>query len=191
MNQYLVNRCRRIGMIVLMSTFLITACKGPQGEPGPAGITGATGATGQTGATGATGTANVTQVTWAKASDRSNVYESKYYMPTGVTTKNAVVYAYVGWSGNTTNYWFPLPFDCREVWVPSAQWGTYRLYIPDNGGTIYLPAMKLDGTTRQIDTYDFSMRAIVVPAAVLKNGRFPAAFFNDYKAVQKAFNLPD
>lgn len=179
-----------VAATLLTSSLLLTQCQGPQGEPGPQGEKGETGERGATGAKGETGTANVIQVTWQRASDRTVPSFPKYRLPSGVTTLNSLVVVYITVNG----VWLPLPYEYQNG-VPEDQLGHYRFTVRDNENAITLAAYRFNvsvGRHIQISNpYDVGMRAIIVPAAVLRNARYSDEFLQDYKAVQKAFNLPD
>lgn len=179
-----------VAATLLTGSLFFTQCKGPQGEPGPQGEKGATGtqgATGSTGPKGETGTANVIQVTWQRASDRTSTRAPKYILPSGITLRNAFVAVYI-----TVNsvWWLPLPYDYTSG-IPTENQGHYNFFFRESENIIYLQARRLNATGNIDNVYDVGMRAIIVPAEVLRNGRYSAEFFQDYKAVQKAFNLPD
>ncbi|AXE18668.1 hypothetical protein DR864_13350 [Runella rosea] len=176
-----------VAAMLLTSSLLFTQCQGPQGEPGPQGEKGATGDTGATGPKGETGTANVIQVTWQKASDRTDRSSPKYILPSGITLKNSFVAVYI-----TVNsvWWLPLPYDYTSG-ISAEYLGHYNFFFRESENVIYLRARRLNATGNIDNVYDVGMRAIIVPASILRNGRYSAEFWQDYKTVQKAFNLPD
>ena len=179
-----------VAATLLTSSLLFTQCKGPQGDPGPQGEKGETGERGATGAKGETGTANVIQVTWAKASDRTEPSYLRYRLPSGVSTLNSLVVVYITVNG----VWLPLPYE-YNTGIPADQLGHYRFTVNDRDNAIVLAAYRFNvsvGRHIQISNpFDVGMRAIIVPASILRNGRYSAEFWQDYKVVQKAFNLPD
>lgn len=182
--------------MLLTSSLLFTQCQGPQGEPGPQGEKGATGDTGATGPKGETGTANVIQYTFAGPTRTDNPYEWGYTLtnlPSGVTTANSLIMMYVGGPGNNASSWtFALP----SIIGPGAnnftenRPGFYAFYKGANS-TVYLQRYSISTGALIPDIPRFSAKIVVVPATVLRNGRYSAEFWQDYKTVQKAFNLPD
>ena len=40
-------------------------------------------------------------------------------------------------------------------------------------------------------TPDLAAKIVIIPASIIKSGRYSAEFLKDYKAVQKEFSLPD
>lgn len=188
-----------VAATLLANSLLFTQCQGPQGEPGPQGEKGETGERGATGATGPkgeTGTANVIQYTFAGPTNTTNPNEWGYFLsnlPSGVTTGNSLIMMYVGSPGNNASSWtFALP----SIIGPNAnnftenRPGFYAFY---KGGTSTVMLQRYNISTGALipDIPRFAAKIVVAPAAILRNGRYSAEFWQDYRAVQKAFNLPD
>ncbi|WP_019987056.1 collagen-like triple helix repeat-containing protein [Rudanella lutea] len=183
---------RFFGTLLLVTSLLLTQCKGPAGDPGPqgpAGPKGDTGAAGAQGPKGEVGSANVTQITWLKASDRSNPFESIYRLPADVSLANALVQGYVTVSNlPNSSSWIAVPSFLDYAWIPTSQRDFYSFTY--GTGRVSLERFNEAGN-RTPNLYDFSLKVIVVPAATLKNGRFANLDYTNYQAVKKAFNLPD
>lgn len=183
-----------VAAILLTGGLFFTNCQGPQGEPGPQGEKGETGAQGAVGSKGETGTANVIQYTFAGPTDTGNPNEWGYFLsnlPSGVTTGNSLIMMYVGPPGNNASSWtFALPGIITANNFTGNRPGFYAFY---KGGTSTVMLQRYNIGTGQLipDIPRFSAKIIVAPAAILRNGRYSAEFWQDYKAVQKAFNLPD
>ena len=177
-------------LLVSLVLFFFSACKGPQGDPGPQGATGTQGVAGATGAQGPAGSANVIQVTWQRASDRSEPAYPAYKLPSGVSTLNALVVVYITVNG----VWLPLPFEYNNG-IPEDQLGHYRFTVRDSENAMRLAAYRFNTSVNRYiqipNPYDVGMRAIIIPAAVIKNGRKAAIDYTDYEAVKSFYNLPD
>ena len=187
-----------VAATLLTSSLLFTQCKGPQGEPGPQGATGATGERGATGATGPkgeTGTANVIQYTFAGPTNTNNPNEWGYVLrdlPSGVTTANSLIMMYVGPPGNASVWTFALPsiIGSSANNFTENRPGFYAFYKGGNS-TVMLQRYNIGTGVLIPDIPRFAAKIVVVPASILRNARYSAEFWQDYKAVQKAFNLPD
>ncbi|WP_206019592.1 hypothetical protein [Runella sp. SP2] len=185
-----------VAATLLANSLLFTQCKGPQGEPGPQGEKGETGTTGATGPKGETGTANVIQYKFTGPSITTNNYEWGYVLtnlPSGVTTSNSLIMVYVVPPGSDisgSNWWQALPSILPSNYTGNKP-GLYSFYA-GHGSTVYIQRRTMDGTGQTIpDIPRFPARIVVVPASILRNARYSDEFLQDYKAVQKAFNLPD
>lgn len=191
----------RIGLAatLLASSLLLTNCQptnGEKGDPGPQGEQGVQGPKGDPGPQGAVGTANVIQYTFAGPTDTTNPNEWGYFLsnlPNGVTTGNSLIMMYVGPPGNNAASWtyaLPTILGSNSNNFTENRPGFYNFY---KGGTSTVMLQRLNIATGQRipDVPRFSAKIIVAPASILRNARYPADFWQDYKAVQKAFNLPD
>lgn len=170
--------------------------QGPAGPAGPQGPAGTTGATGPQGPQGQTGTANVIQYKFTAPTNTSNPLESQYLLadlPAGVTTNNSLVMMYVlppGVDISSANWWIALPSFLPTNYTTNRP-GLYSFFY-GVGNSVYLTRQNVNGSGAFVsDIPRFAAKIIVVPAAVLKTGRYSAEFFKDYKQVQAAFNLPD
>jgi hypothetical protein len=191
----------RLGLAatLLASSLLLTNCQptnGEKGDPGPQGEQGIQGPKGDPGPQGAVGTANVIQYKFTGPSITTNVYEWGYSLtnlPNGVIASNSFIMVYVVPPGSDisgSNWWMPLPNILPSNYTGNKP-GFYGFYA-GHGSTVYIQRRTMDGTGQTIpDIPRFPARIVVVPAAILRNARYPADFWQDYKAVQKAFNLPD
>ncbi|WP_185155580.1 hypothetical protein [Rudanella paleaurantiibacter] len=189
---------RFFSAFLLATSLMFTQCKGPAGDPGPQGPVGPKGDTGATGATGAAGaqgpkgevgSANVTQITWLKATDRSNAFENVYKLPADVSVANSLVLGYASISNQANpGYWFAVPSFLDYAWIPSNQRDFYSFNYTSNQVTMN---RFNEAGSRVTNLYDFSMKVVVIPAATLKNGRLANLDYTNYEAVKKAFSLPD
>lgn len=169
---------------------------GPVGPTGPQGPAGTTGATGPQGPQGQTGTANVIQYKFTAPTNTTNPYESQYLLtdlPAGVTTNNSLVMTYVLPPETdivSASWWIALPSFLPTNYTINRP-GLYSFFF-GAGSSVYITRQNVNGSGAFVsDIPRFAAKIIVVPAAVLKTGRYTADFFQDYKRVQAAFNLPD
>ena len=187
---------RLLTYYVFVCSFLLASCEGPKGEPGdpgPQGIQGIQGVQGSAGATGpqgAVGTANVIQYKFAQATiiHATNCEYKLPNLPTGVDVENSVVMVYVLPAGDTlSGFWSALPAPLPPSFTGDKP-GFYIFYnMPEN--SIAIERDDADGNA--LATPDLAAKIVIIPASIIKSGRYSAEFLKDYKAVQKEFSLPD
>jgi hypothetical protein len=188
------------GFTQLLALFLcaifLFSCDGEKGDQGDPGPQGEQGQSGTQGPKGEIGSANVIQYKFAGPSNTSNPYEFGYSLinlPSGISMSNSIFMVYVlppDTSIDSDTWWAPLPSILPSNYTQNRP-GFYRFYA-GIGTSVYIQRRSMDGSGNPIpDIPKFAARILIIPAAVLRNARYSAEFLNDYKAVQKEFNLPD
>lgn len=175
-------------LLMLSAGVIFSSCKGdtggPQGDPGPKGDTGQQGAAGTQGPKGETGTANVIQYTFEAPSTVNGIF--RHYtlstLPTGVNLMNSVVMVYARPASN--GFWTALP-----DFIP----GPNEFFGFDVDGPVTVTLMRkntVNGTEISSAT-PLRVRILVIPASILRSGRYSSDFFKDYDRVKQEFNLPN
>jgi hypothetical protein len=179
--------------LTLAVLFSVTACKkGDTGDTGPAGSTGSTGATGVQGPQGDQGNANVntlifstTSSDWTWSSSFGNHYYSTDKAATNITqaiVDSGAVWVYAQFC--TTCNWTALSYTDDVTVYPAYLFWSYNYGLndirfveePSNGTQPANPGV---------------IKFKVVTATAAANRAHPGLNWNDYEAVQRAFNLPN
>jgi len=173
----------RIAACLFVFSFCFQQCQPKAGDPGPKGDTGATGPAGPAGPTGATGpqgpigTADVQYSPWISTS-----FSGSGTLYTGTITAAPITQAVLD-KADIRVYWseggriLSLPYS--ETFGSTTYTVHQRIYI----GRIELRA------SYALSSQQF--RYVIIPGAVAVGGRLAAIDYTDYKAVKKAFNIPD
>jgi len=186
----------RLAYSFLVCGLLLAGCEGPKGDsgdPGPQGaqgVQGNPGSPGATGAQGSVGTANVIQYKFAKATsiESTNVQYVIEELPSEVTLENSLIMVYVlPVNGLLSGDWAPLP----SPLPPSFTHNTPGFYVFYPGSENIIVIEREDADGNPLPTPDLAAKIVIVPASIIKTGRYSAEFLNNYKAVQEEFNLPD
>ena len=187
--------------LVVCSSLFFTGCTGKDGAVGPAGPAGPTGAAGPagpagaTGATGQTGNANVIQFSFAARTWSNNAgFQQNFTLTnvTGQTLSSSAVLAYIGLTnpnGAADVNWFLIPGLVKTGPVDFGEYNAW-VFVNPTAATGNILAIRREslGTSGALTAL---VRAIIIPANDIRNGRKAPVDFSDYNAVKAYYNLKD
>lgn len=174
-----------------------TGSRGETGPQGPKGDKGDTGATGSQGPKGETGSANVIMYSWSKASFSGSSTESPHYyelinFPSEVDYQKSLVMVYLqsGTSNSALPLYIPNGFSGAGAYGGFYNYGISLYSTSPRRITIYLYRQGTNGINLQASP-NIAIRAVIIPASIIRNARQAGVDFNDYEVVKKYYNLPD
>jgi hypothetical protein len=184
---------KNLNVLVILLGFMATAhlfgCKGDQGDPGLQGEQGQTGAQGPR---GEVGSANVLQYEFAKATRQAGAV-SVYTitdLPSYPKIYNYLIMVYIEEPGSTL-WWHAIPAYLNSTYAQGKP-GHYSFFTKAGDEfSIYIQGFTTSGTIIA-PVPNFKAKIVLIPTSgIPRRARYSAEFLNDYKAVQKEFNLPD